>query len=172
MAPGTLDTDRQHSEAVEAARRVRRSITRMARQLRVQRSDHGVSPSKISVLARLHRARGPMIATDLARLERLQPQSLTRLIADLDERGLIRRRPAEADRRQLLIEITPAGRKLLGSDARQQDAWLAQAMAAKLTVAERELLGLAAGLLDRLADEEADTSSHELPGADVPPGKV
>jgi DNA-binding MarR family transcriptional regulator len=104
----------------------------------------------------------PMTATDLARLERLQPQSLTRIIAELDEQGLIRRTPDAADGRQLLIEITQAGKDLLVVDAYRQNQWLMEAMAAKMTRAEREILAIAADLLDKLAGEptEPDQTSR------------
>lgn len=133
-----------------AAAKVRRGITHMARRLRGLRSGHGVSGARLSVLGWLFRSAAPMTATDLAQLERLQPQSLTRIIAELDEQGLIRRMQDETDRRQILIEITQAGRDLLVLDAYHQDQWLARAMAAKLTKAEREILCIAAELLESL----------------------
>jgi len=102
-----------------------------------------------------------MTATDLARLERLQ--SLTRIIAELDERGLIRRTPAEEDRRQVLIEITQAGRELLVVDAYRQNQWLTETLAARLTKAEREILGIAAELLDKLASEQMDSAETNEP---------
>jgi len=95
-----------------------------------------------------------MTATDLARLERLQPQSLTRIVAELEEQGLIKRQQGDADRRQLLIEITRAGSKLLLSDAIRQGAWLAKVMKARLTKAEQEIASVAADLLDGIADED------------------
>jgi DNA-binding MarR family transcriptional regulator len=135
------------------ARTIRRSVHRIARRLRVERSTHDLSMSKRSVLGRLFRD-GPLTATDLAAQERIQPQSLTRLVADLEERGFIARRPDESDRRQLQIEITSEGRDLLIRDARQQDKWLAAAMTSSMTSIERELLTLGARLLESLADAE------------------
>jgi DNA-binding MarR family transcriptional regulator len=132
---------------------LRRSLARVARRLRTLRAEHGISASKLSVLGRLHRAGASLTAVDLARQERLQPQSLTRIIAELDQRGLVARRPDAADRRQVLIDITPQGRELLVLDARQQNAWLAAAMDTKLTGTEQALLVLAGKLLDRLAEE-------------------
>ncbi len=78
-----------------------------------------------------------MTAVNLGQCERLQPQSLTRIIADLDERALVERRQDGNDRRQVLIGITEAGRALLQEDARRQTRWLAGAMAAGLTETER-----------------------------------
>jgi DNA-binding MarR family transcriptional regulator len=107
-------------ETLRMARTIRRSVHRIARRLRVERSTHDLSMSKRSVLGRLFRA-GSLTATDLAAQEGIQPQSLTRLVAGLEERGFIARRPDESDRRQLQIEITPAGRDLLIRDARRRN---------------------------------------------------
>jgi len=141
-----------NDEALKTANAVRRGITAMARRLRALRAEHGVSPAKLSLLGRLYRSGQPMSAVDLARLERLQPQSLTRLIADLDGRGFIHRRPHPSDGRQLLIELTPSGGALLIDDARRQNEWLAGVMQASLTATENDFLRLTAALLERLAD--------------------
>jgi DNA-binding MarR family transcriptional regulator len=151
------DPHTPNEDRINTAPKIRRSITHMARRLRGLRSDHGVSGAKLAILGWLFRAGTPMTATDLARLERLQPQSLTRIIAELDEQGFIRRMQDESDRRQVLIEITQAGRDLLVLDAYRQDQWLAEAMTAKLTKAERDILCIAAELLEKLASEP-DTS--------------
>lgn len=148
---------------VKAATKVRRSVTHLARRLRGLRSDHGVSGSKLTILGWLFRASTPMTATDLARLERLQPQSLTRIISELDEQGLIHRTPAEEDRRQILIEITQAGRELLVVDAYRQNQWLMETMVARLTRAEREILAIAADLLDKLATETNEVKPDQQP---------
>jgi DNA-binding MarR family transcriptional regulator len=140
-------------DAPHPAVALRRALSRLMRAMRHVRADHGVSASKLSVLGRLHRAEQPLTAVELARAERLQPQSLTRILADLAERGLIERRQDEGDRRALLIDITPTGRALLAEDARLQSAWLARAMQQRLTPTEASLLALAATLLDRLADD-------------------
>jgi DNA-binding MarR family transcriptional regulator len=88
----------------------------------------------------------------LAELERIQPQSLTRVLADLVEEGLISRRPDPDDGRRQLLEITPDGRAALTGDMQMRDAWLAKAMDSELSDAERELLRTAAKLMERLAD--------------------
>ena len=149
-----------NEEEGNAATKVRRSVTHLARRLRGLRSDHGISGSKLAILGWLFRAGTPMTATDLARLERLQPQSLTRIIAELDEQGLIRRTPDEADRRQIHIEITLAGQELLIIDAYRQNRWLTEVMASKLTRAEREILAIAADLLEKLADEPIEPAGQ------------
>jgi len=148
-------------DVLKTANMLRRSVYTLTRRLRAMRASHDVSLSKLSILGRLERAGRPMTASNLACLERLQPQSLTRIIADLDTRGLIRRKQNEVDRRQFLIEITENGHDLLVQDARRQNAWLAQAMTERLTDAERKLLSIVAELLDHLADEDADLVPNE-----------
>ena len=62
------------------------------------------------------------ITTALAALEHVQPQSMTRILNDLETSGLIVREPDSSDRRQLRLDITSQGRALLMEDARRQDA--------------------------------------------------
>jgi DNA-binding MarR family transcriptional regulator len=95
---------------------------------------------------------GPITASELADGERIQPQSATRVVADLERRGLIERLPDETDRRRILLRASAAGRALITEDRRQRDEWLSVAMAATLTPAERDILLVAAHLIDRLAE--------------------
>jgi DNA-binding MarR family transcriptional regulator len=148
------EPDNPEEDALRTASKVRRAITRMGRRLRALRSSHAVNTSQLSMLGHLYRANQSMTATDLARLERLQPQSLSRTIAELDEQGLIRRCQDDADRRQLLIEITSAGKDLLLRDAERQSQWLASLMTRQLSKAEREIVSVAADLLDELAEQD------------------
>ena len=141
-------------ETLRTADAIRRATTRLARQLRRLRADHGISAAKLSVLGQLYRAGRAVTAVDLARGENLQPQSLSRIIAELEERGLIAREPDQSDRRQIMIRITQAGTEHLIQDALAQNAWLAQAIDAHLTGTEQALLHMAAALLDRLGDAE------------------
>ena len=85
-------------------------------------------------------------------MERLQPQSLTRVVAELEEARLIERTPDEIDRRQLLISITEAGKDLLMTDARSQIGWLGAVLSEHMSKAEQEMLLIAAGLMDRVCD--------------------
>ncbi len=127
-------------------------MARLNRRLRAERSGHGLSLNRLSLLGQL-RLNGPMTATALAAAERLQPQSLTRMLARLESDGLIARRPDAGDRRQVLIDVTQKGIAVLTEDTRRREAWMAGVIAERLTSTERELLRLTAGLLDRLADD-------------------
>jgi DNA-binding MarR family transcriptional regulator len=138
-------------EVLRTATAVRQAATRLARRLRAERSEPAHPPLELGVLAHLYR-RGPMTPGAIAAAERLQPQSLTRTLASLERQHLVARQPDDRDRRRSLLAITEAGRQSLGADMRQRDAWLAAAMARRLTRAEQELLRIASDLIERLAD--------------------
>ncbi|HTI21181.1 MAG TPA: MarR family transcriptional regulator [Kutzneria sp.] len=136
----------------ENVRRIRSAVVRLSRRLRAERPADALAPTKISVLAQLWR-NGEMCAGDLADLERIQPQSLTRTLAALAADGLIARRPDPLDRRQAVIGITEQGLAALSEDMQARELWLAKAMDIRLSPAERQLLADAAELMDRLADD-------------------
>jgi DNA-binding MarR family transcriptional regulator len=151
---------------IQTAQELRRAVALLSRRMRRLRADHGISAAKLSVLGHLYRGGAPVTAVELARLENLQPQSLTRIIAELDERGLVTRRQDAADRRQILIAITDSGKALLVQDAREQTIWLARAIEAQLTGTEQAMLHLGIGLLGRLsgfagADPESPGGSSD-----------
>jgi DNA-binding MarR family transcriptional regulator len=140
-----------------------RGVLRLSRRLRSERPEASVSLSALGMLATLQRS-GPMPAARLAQAERLQPQSLSRLIAQLDEDGLIKRRPGKVDRRTLILEITEAGRRALSHDMTARREWLEGAMRKMLLPGERATLAHAAVAMLRLADEGAETAAVEKKG--------
>ncbi len=138
-------------DAEVAARAVREGVVRLARRLQAQRQDHGVSPTAIALLGRLYRG-GEATPKELADAEFAQPQTLTRAIASLEEGGLVSRRPDPDDGRQVLLDVTTAGLRVLRRHGDTQVAWLVEAMESELTTTEREILRVAATLLEQLAD--------------------
>jgi len=119
----------------------------------MERPERAVASAELSVLGLLYRA--PMSAGELAWAERVQPQSLTRTLAALEERGEIGRHPDPADRRRSVLSITESGRTVLLADIAQRDDWLARAMAEQLSAAETVLLTMAGELMERLAEAGA-----------------
>jgi DNA-binding MarR family transcriptional regulator len=140
-----------HSESLlEAASDIRRGVTRLGRRLRAERSAEALSANKVSVLSYLYRE-GPTAPGVVAAYEHQQPQSLTRVFAELEADGLVQRARSDHDGRQSVLAITPAGRETLTRDMAERDRWLASALA-ELTETEAQVLRIAGTLLDRLAD--------------------
>lgn len=134
-----------------AAHEIRTSLFRLVRRLRQERPEGELSYSQLNVLGWLERE-GPMTNAELAAAERVTPQTMMRATADLVTTGFISRADNPADRRQVLLEITPAGAALVRDDRRRRDTFLAKAMDATLTPAEQDMLHLAARLMDKLAE--------------------
>jgi DNA-binding MarR family transcriptional regulator len=129
-----------------------RAVLALGRRLRQARPAAGLSLAALSALGALARL-GPLPAARLAAEERLQPQSLTRLMARLERDGLIERRPGPADRRERLVALTGTGRAALAADLAGRAAWLNQALAGRLDAAGRRQLAAAAEAMLRLAEE-------------------
>jgi DNA-binding MarR family transcriptional regulator len=159
-------TDDSGGQRAAAATEVRRGIISLARRLRLERNDLGLTALELSVLGHLHR-RGPLTPGELATAERVQPQSLTRTLAALEDAGLTSRQSDPADGRRSLLAITDQGQAGLRTEMEQRDNWLAAAMAAELTTTEIGLLRLAGTLLERLADAHsaAHTDPHRTPAS-------
>lgn len=137
---------------LDIAGQFHRSAGRLFRILRAFRPEKGLSLTKFSILARLYQD-ADATATALAAFLRIQPQSITRILAELERDQLIERRLNPKDRRQSLIKITTTGGALLLEEIREQQLKLAKIIAQSLTPIEQEMLRLAAGLMDRLAAE-------------------
>jgi DNA-binding MarR family transcriptional regulator len=127
-----------------------RAILALGRRLRAERPQGSMTLSALSVLGTLSRLRA-ISATRLAAEERLQPQSLTRLVLGLERKGLIARTRSAVDRRELAIALTRKGQRVLDEDLELRRAWLEQAVAAELTVKERGLLYAASSAMLKLA---------------------
>ncbi len=122
----------------ELASHLRPALLRLTRIVRNQRVDMSVTLTQLSAMGTL-RKRGPMSAGELANCERVQPPSMTKVVANLEERGLVRRDVHPSDRRQAVLAITDAGEQLLESERRSRDEWLTRRLAT-LTSEERALL--------------------------------
>ena len=128
---------------------LRLSVMRLARRLRAERADTSLTLSQLAALATLD-THGPLAPGELAAHERVQPPSMTRLVAALESAGLVGRSAHPTDRRQVQLAISPAGTALLREDRRRRDAWLAQRLR-DLDPADREVLRAATAVLERLA---------------------
>lgn len=128
---------------------LRIGVMRLARRLRQERTEAELTLSQLATLATLDR-HGLLTPTELALHEKVQPPSMTRIVAALLERELVTRTPHPTDRRQQLVALSDTGAALLAAQRRKRDAWLARRLAG-LSPAERSTLREAAAILERLA---------------------
>src|SRR5271165_6663684 len=95
----------------ELATRLRVAVTRLNRRLR-QQSLAGLSPGQASALGTIERLGTPTLG-ELALAEQVQPPTMTKVVAAMEEAGLVSRLADERDRRVCRVRTTPAGRRTL-----------------------------------------------------------
>lgn len=125
------------------------AIGRFNRRLRQARPVGELTQNQISVLTSLDIA-GALTPRELADAERVQPPTMTKVLAKLEERGLVQRTPHPTDGRQVLLSATEAGREVIAEQRRVKDEWLTRTLAG-LPAVEREALRQAAEILGRIA---------------------
>jgi DNA-binding MarR family transcriptional regulator len=134
---------------------MRISVSRLARRLKVEQrlgvsgSDPVLSDIQLAALSALERHQA-MTPGELADYEKVQPPSMTRVIAVLEERNLVQRTAHPTDRRQVILTVTAEGRALVHRVRRRKEAWLAQRLD-ELSEAEVEVLRAAAPILEKLS---------------------
>jgi DNA-binding MarR family transcriptional regulator len=136
----------------DLAVRLRLAIARTARRLR-QEAGEELSPSQTTALATIDR-HGPLTPSELAVRERIQRPTVTRIVARLEEDGLVQRTRDPQDGRSSLVALTTAGRELLARGRTRKDAYLARRLR-ELDAEERASLHHAAAILERLLEEES-----------------
>ena len=105
----SLELDALSSE--EVAGRLRIAVNRLQRRLR-QQSLGGLSPAQASALGTVHRHGTPTLG-ELAALEQVQPPTMTRIVANLADAGMVTREADANDRRSVRVRLTPAGERAL-----------------------------------------------------------
>ncbi|OAP20337.1 Transcriptional regulator SlyA [Amycolatopsis sp. M39] len=131
------------------ASRLRLAVVRLNRRLRAQRVADDVSLTQIAALSTLHKC-GPLTPGQLAAKEGVQPPSMTRVIAALEEMGFVERRPHPTDGRQAIVELSDDGRTFVRKAISVREAWLDRQLA-ELGEEELEVLSRAAEIIDRMA---------------------
>jgi DNA-binding MarR family transcriptional regulator len=135
--------------AVQLAPMVRDAITRLNRRVRQTRPVGDLTATQLNALTSLELA-GALSPRELADVERVQPPTMTKIVAKLEERGLVQRSPHPTDGRQVILAATEAGRAVLAQFERARDEWLASRLA-ELRPEERDTLQRAAEILRKLA---------------------
>jgi DNA-binding MarR family transcriptional regulator len=136
-------------DEIATVRTLRTAVLVLARRLRNQAVPGELSATEVEVLFRLAH-RGDLTPGQLARAEHVQPPSMTRVLERLHERGLVDRRAHPGDGRQVLVEITAAGRAVTQDVRETRTAWLHRQFA-RLEEPERSAIAAAADALARLA---------------------
>ncbi len=130
--------------------RLRAAIFRLGRWLRPTEAAADLTPTQISVLMTVV-ARETIRLGDLAAAEGLNPTMLSRILAKLVERGLVKRVSDPDDRRAALVASTAAGRRVRERMRKERSAKL-EPVLGSLTDAERRSIVDALPALELLGE--------------------
>jgi DNA-binding MarR family transcriptional regulator len=135
----------------DAATRLYVAIGRLVRMLR-RTGTADVSPGALSALSSLVSA-GPCRLGDLAAREGVAAPTMTRIVAVLEEGGLVRRTADPQDGRAVLVGATDGGAALVQGESFARSSALRRRVAA-LSPADRAALEAALPVLEALARDE------------------
>jgi DNA-binding MarR family transcriptional regulator len=134
----------QHAEALRAA------VSALMRRMRAESAHQKYSWPQLVVLKRLE-TEGPMTTADLARAERIKPQTMGGMIGDLEADELVARRDDAEDGRRRLVSITRAGSRAIAESRAERQSWLARAIETQLDPDEQRALAGAIEVLRKLS---------------------
>ncbi|HEY1823268.1 MAG TPA: MarR family transcriptional regulator [Trebonia sp.] len=147
-----MDSGGTVTDVSEVAGALRVAVGRVVRKLRQSPCEGELSLAESSALSRLERG-GPATSSDLARIERISPQSMGVTVAALLERGLIERSRDPQDGRRIVLSITGEGQRTVHDKRGARTEQIASALRNGFSEAELDQLLAAASLLERLAEK-------------------
>ncbi len=132
----------------ETANRLHSAAIRLSRMLRREDDPSGLSAPRFSALSVTVFA-GPLSLAELASAEQVRPPTMSRIVEDLVEAGLVTRDIAPEDRRSVRIAATEEGRRLLET-ARQRRVKVLIKRLEKLAESEGRALARGVEILERV----------------------
>jgi DNA-binding MarR family transcriptional regulator len=138
--------------ASRLAAELRAILGQLKRKLRKHGGLNDFTSSQIAVILRLEE-HGPATVSSLARGEGMRPQSMSSVIAPLEEMGFVAGAADPNDGRKTLMSLTKACENWIEDGRAARQDWLAQAIQRKLSPQQRKTLSSAIQLLAQIADD-------------------
>ncbi len=138
------------ADVAATADTLRLLVGKLRRKLQEQSSPGDFTPSQIAVVSRL--LTSPATLSELARAEAMRPQSMSAIVAALEQANLITGAPDPTDGRQTVLSVTESARASIEANRAAKNDWLSRAIASHYTDAERAELVRAIDLLARLLE--------------------
>lgn len=138
--------------AAQLAAELRATFRHLKRKLLQQGGPNDLTPAQTAVLLRIEND-GPATVSSLARAEGMRPQSMSAVIAPLEEMGFVAGAADPSDGRKTLMSLTKGCRKAIEAGRAARQDWLAQAIQQKLSPQEQNTVRSAVRLMARLTDD-------------------
>jgi len=140
----------QENDVKELAASLRHVLPRLYRRLKKLSPDaNKLTPSERNVLALLSQ-NGDMLASEMAVIEGITPQSMGAIIKSLLALDLIVKTPSETDKRKIYLSVSAEGKKMIQKVRKEKEDWLAQAIEKTCSEKEKAILMKAIEPLSKL----------------------
>jgi len=146
-----MDSVASVPDVTEVAGALRVAVGLVVRKMRQAPSPGELSLAESSALSLLERG-GPATSSDLARVDRISPQSMGVTVATLLDRGLIERSRDPEDGRRIVLSVTEAGRRTVRDKRGARTELIAAALRDGFSEDDLRQLHTASALLERLAE--------------------
>ena len=118
----------------------------LLRHVRVVDEEMGISAARASALSVLVFG-GPRTLTELAQAEQVSSPTMSRLVRAMEDEGLVRREPHEADARAVRLHATAKARRILERGRARREQVLEE-LFASLSAADRAAIARAAAIIE------------------------
>ena|SRR5688572_2625793 len=142
----------QTRDVTELAARLRMAMARLVRRARQEATTSEMTPSMSSAVSVVAALGAPTLG-ELAAAERVTPPTVTKIVARLEDAGLVVREQDPGDRRITRVQLTATGRRFVDRTRSRASAYMARRLKT-LSDDEREVLAAAVPILERLLEEE------------------
>jgi DNA-binding MarR family transcriptional regulator len=139
------------NDSLALANELRPVLLRLARRVRREAAELGVTAGQATLLAVIGERPG-ISGSELSEAEQISAPGVSAHLDRLEEAGLIVRERA-ADRRRVGVSLSPEGARVLRSIRKKRTAWLAERLDG-LSGGERAAIDAAIGPLARLLEGE------------------
>lgn len=154
-------------QIVAAIRQIIRAVDIHSRQLM---EIHGLTGPQLAVLQETMRL-GPTSPTCLARAVHLSQATVTGILQRLQLRSLISRTPSPADRRSVVVSITPEGEALLSASPSQLQDRFRDALSNLEGWERLQILSTLQRVATLMDADTIDAAPHLTPG-DIPSSEI
>ena len=139
-------------DVTEVAARLRLAMARLVRRARQEATTAEMTQSMFSAVSVIAHLGSPTLG-EVAAAERVTPPTVTKIVARLEDAGLVVRQQDPDDRRIARVRLTDAGRRFVDRTRSRASAYMARRLKT-LSDGEREVLAAAVPILERLLEEE------------------
>jgi DNA-binding MarR family transcriptional regulator len=140
--------------AATVAADMRPAILRLARELRKETEQLGITARQATLLWLVKRSPGDLSLADLAAEEGISAPAMSGHVDRLERAGLLERVRSSEDRRRVGLRLTADGERLMRRVRARRTTWLADRLRA-LEPSELEAIEAAVPALLRLAEADA-----------------